>query len=79
MFVVLVAAFLSWVNPDPYNVIVRTLKAATEPVFYRVRKYCPFVMINGIDLSPLVVLLVLQIVNGVVVQSLLQIGARLAH
>ena len=37
IFVIIVAAFLSWVNPDPYNAIVRTLRALTEPVLYRVR------------------------------------------
>ena len=31
-FVIIVAALLSWVNPDPYNPIVRTLRALTEPV-----------------------------------------------
>ncbi len=78
IFVVIVAAFLSWVRPDPYNAIVRTLRALTEPVFYRIRKAFPFVMVNGIDLSPIVALVALQLLNGVVVQSLLQLGLRLA-
>ena len=37
-FVIIVAALLSWVNPDPYNPIVRTLRALTEPIYYRIRK-----------------------------------------
>ena len=78
IFVIIVAAFLSWVKPDPYNAIVRTLRALTEPVFYRIRKTFPFVMISGIDLSPIVALVALQLLNGVVVQSLLQLGQRLA-
>ena len=78
IFVIIVAAFLSWVNPDPYNAIVRTLRALTEPVLYRVRKYMPFVMVNGLDLSPIVVLVALQLVNGVVVQSLMQLGLKLS-
>jgi len=77
IFVIIVAAFLSWVNPDPYNVIVRTMRAMTEPVFYRIRKWLPFVMVNGFDLSPIVALIALQLVNGVVVQSLLELGLRL--
>ena len=78
IFVIIVAAFLSWVNPDPYNAIVRTLRALTEPVLYRVRRYLPFVMVNGIDLSPIVVLVALQLLNGVVVQSLMQLGLKLS-
>ena len=42
IFVIIVAAFLSWVNPDPYNAIVRTLRALTEPVLYRILKHLPF-------------------------------------
>ena len=78
IFVIIVAAFLSWVNPDPYNAIVRTLRALTEPVLYRVRGHLPFVMVNGIDLSPIVVLVALQLLNGVVVQSLMQLGLKLS-
>lgn len=78
IFVIIVAAFLSWVNPDPYNAIVRTLRALTEPVLYRVHRHLPFVMVNGIDLSPIVVLVALQLLNGVVVQSLMQLGLKLA-
>ena len=77
IFVIIVAAFLSWVNPDPYNAIVRTLRALTEPVLYRILKHLPFVMVNGIDLSPIVALVALQLLNGVVVQSLHQLGLRL--
>ena len=40
-WVVIVAAVLSWVRPDPYPV-VRALRTLTEPVFYRVRKWLPF-------------------------------------
>ncbi len=35
-WVIIVAALLSWVRPDPYNPIVRFLRAVTDPVFYRV-------------------------------------------
>ena len=42
-WVVIVAAVLSWVRPDPYNPVVRALRTLTEPVFYRVRKWLPFI------------------------------------
>ena len=51
-WVVIVAAVLSWVRPDPYNPVVRALRTLTEPVFYRVRKWLPFTYTNGIDFSP---------------------------
>ncbi len=57
VLIVIVSALISWVNPDPYNPIVRFLRSVTEPVFYRVRKTLPFVMLGGFDLSPIVVIL----------------------
>ena len=73
-WVVIVAAVLSWVRPDPYNPVVRAL---TEPVFYRVRKWLPFTYTNGIDFSPVVVLLVIQLINRIVIASLAQFAATL--
>ncbi len=59
-FVIIGAVLVSWVNADPWNPIVRFLRAATEPVFRWVRRVLPFVVIGGLDLSPLVVLVGLQ-------------------
>ncbi len=75
--VIIVSALLSWVNPDPYNVLVRTMRMLTEPVYYRIRKYLPFVYISGIDLSPVVLLLALQFINMAVVRSIYQLGVSL--
>lgn len=59
-WVVIISALMTWVRPDPYHPVVRFLRAMTEPVFYRIRRAMPFVMIGGFDLSPVVVLLVIQ-------------------
>ena len=36
-WIVIISALLSWVNPDPYNPIVRFLHSVTEPVFRPIR------------------------------------------
>ena len=69
-WVVIISALLSWVRPDPYSPIVRTLRALTEPVFWRVRKHLPFVYVSGIDLSPVVVLLTVQFLDMVLIECL---------
>jgi YggT family protein len=69
-WVVIISALLSWVNPDPYNPIVRTLRALTEPVFWRTRRLLPFTFVGGIDLSPVAVLLALQFVDYVLTRLL---------
>lgn len=71
-WIVIIAAVITWVRPDPYNPIVRGLRLLTEPVFYYVRKWMPFTYRSGLDFSPLVVVLVIQLVNLIVVKSLIQ-------
>lgn len=76
-WIVVIAALITWVKPDPYNIIVRTLRRLTEPVFYQVRKWLPFTYTSGIDFSPVVVLLAIELINRIVVRSLAQYAAQL--
>jgi YggT family protein len=76
-WILLAAAVLSWVNPDPNNPIVRFLRAVTDPVLYRVRRALPFVYAGGIDFSPLLVMLAIQFVKIFVVQSLYELALRI--
>jgi YggT family protein len=77
-WIVVAGVVLSWVNPDPYNPIVRFIRSVTEPVFYRVRRLLPFLVISGIDLSPIVILLGVEILRTIVVRSLYELSMRLA-
>ncbi|HZF60621.1 YggT family protein [Desulfovibrio sp.] len=76
-WIVIIAAVLTWVRPDPYNPIVRTLRTLTEPVFYRVRKWLPFTYSSGMDFSPVVVLLAIELFNRIVIASLAQYAMTL--
>lgn len=62
IFILLARAFASWLNPDPYNPIVRFLYLTTEPVLAPVRRILPIA--GGIDFSPLVVLLILYLIRN---------------
>ena len=53
IWIVIIAALVSWVRPDPYNPIVQALYRLTEPVYAWIRRYIPTV-VGGIDLAPLV-------------------------
>ena len=63
-WVIIISAILSWVNADPYNPIVRFLRAVTEPVFYRIRRWMPIVIVGGFDLSPILVLVAIFFVQS---------------
>lgn len=70
IWVIIISALLSWVNPDPYNPIVRTLRALTEPALWRARRMLPFLYINGIDLSPVALILTVMFARIVLTRSL---------
>lgn len=75
MYVIIARAILSWVNPDPYNPIVRFLYRATEPVLDRVRRILP--AMGSLDLSPLLVLLAIFFLQKFLVASLFDLATRL--
>ena len=69
-YIVVASAILSFVNPDPYNPIVKFLRGVTEPAYVIVRRYLPFVYIGGFDLSPIIVIFAIQFCKFAVVRNL---------
>jgi len=76
MWIIIIRALISWVSPDPYNPIVQFLRAATDPVLYRVRRWLP-VSFGGIDFSPLIVIAGIIFLQAFLVQSLLDLSRAL--
>ena len=68
MWIVIARAVISWVNPDPYNPIVRFLINATEPVLWRLRKALP--SLGNLDLSPMILILAILFLQNFLVASL---------
>jgi len=66
VWVVIIASLLSFVQPDPNNTIVQVLYKLTEPALSFVRKKLPFVVMSGIDLSPLVIIFGLQFIDIII-------------
>jgi YggT family protein len=63
IWIIIISALLSFVRPDPTNPIVQALYRLTEPVYYWVRRKMPFVIISGIDLSPIIIIFALQFLD----------------
>ena len=76
IWVIIAAALISWVRPDPYNQIVQLLYRLTEPVDDRLRRLVPTV-IGGVDLAPIIVLLALQFTDLFFVRLLHEFAASL--
>jgi len=71
IWIVIIAALLSFVRPDPRNPIVQILYRLTEPVYDVLRRKMPFLIVGGIDLSPLVIILGLQFIDTFMMRALL--------
>ncbi len=78
MWIIIIRALISWVNPDPYNPIVQFLVRMTEPVLKPIRNLLPTWKI-GIDLSPLIAVLVIIFLDYAVVQNLKEWGMSLKY
>ena len=70
MWVVIIAALITWVQPNPYNPIVRFLWNVTEPVYRWIRRYIPTVF-GGFDIAPIILILALQfleiLINNIII------------
>lgn len=62
-WLVIIAAVISWVSPDPRNPIVRFLYRTTEPILRPFRKILPPQRTGGIDLSPILVILLILFIE----------------
>ena len=68
-WIIIARAILSWVNPDPFNPIVRFLYRVTEPVLRPIRRRLPTYQI-GLDLSPMILILALYFLDSFLVDFL---------
>ena len=69
-WVIIIRALISWVSPDPYNPVVRFLGQITEPLLKPLRKLVPPRMTGGIDVSPILAILLIQLVRYTLIYSL---------
>ena len=70
-WVIIAAAVISWVTPNPYNPVVRLLRRLTEPVLAPIRSLLPPWKTFGLDFSPMIVILLIQWVVPVVLRALM--------
>jgi YggT family protein len=75
IWIIIARAIVSWVSPDPYNPVVRFLYRATEPALRPIRRRMPIAM--GLDLSPVVLILVLYFIDWFLVSSLRDLALSL--
>jgi YggT family protein len=73
---ILIQVVLSWVNPGGYNPAVSLLYSLNEPLLGRARRILP--PIQGFDLSPILVIIALQLAKILIVAPIADLGRQLA-
>lgn len=63
IFVIIAAALISWVRPDPFNPIVQLLYRLSAPAYNLVRKLRIPTIFGGIDIAPIIILLGLEFIS----------------
>lgn len=76
LFAIIIQVVISWVNPGAYNPVTSLLYSLTEPLLAPARRLIP--PISGLDLSPLVVLVLLQLTSMLIIAPLRDTALRLA-
>lgn len=76
MWVIIISALISWLNPDPYNPIVRFLYSITNPVLRPIRNIIGY-RLGPIDISPLIAILVIIFIKRFLITSLFDLGYKL--
>ncbi|HEB78219.1 MAG TPA: YggT family protein [Methylothermaceae bacterium] len=76
IYAIILQAILSWINPDPYNPVYALLTDLTEPVLRPCRRLIP--TMGGLDLSPLIALVALQVLKMLIMPPLQKLALMLA-
>ena len=72
---IIIQAFLSWIAPDPRNPIVSVLNSITAPILSKARTVLPST--PGVDFSPIIALVALQLTLMLIVNPLHDAGKML--
>ncbi|BCX82529.1 YggT family protein [Methylomarinovum caldicuralii] len=76
IYAIIIQAVMSWINPDPYNPVYALLTDLTEPVLRPCRRLIP--ALGGLDLSPLLALVGLQVLKMLILPPLQKLVLMLA-
>ncbi len=76
MIAILIQVVLSWIQPGSYNPVIGLVNRLSEPLMAPARRIIP--PISGLDLSPLVVLILLQLTLILLVSPIKDLGRMLA-
>ena len=75
-WIILIRAVLSWIQPNPYNPLVRTIYKLVDPVTYKISRIIP-TMVGMIDFAPFILMILIVFLQRFLIRSLFDLGTRM--
>ena len=76
LFIIIVQVIISWVNPNVYNPITTIMYQISEPILKPIRQFIP--SSGGLDFSPLVALIIINLLMILIISPLMDLGQKLS-
>ena len=77
LFIIIVQVIISWINPDAYNPITMIMHQLSEPILRPVRRIIPSA--GGFNFSPLIILVIINLLMILLISPLMDVGHSLRH
>ncbi len=75
-WIILIRAVLSWIQPNPYNPLVRTIYKLVDPVTYKISRIIP-TRVGMIDFAPFILMILIVFLQRFLIRSLFELGTRI--
>jgi YggT family protein len=75
-WIILIRAVLSWIQPNPYNPLVRTIYKLVDPVTFRISRIIP-TRLGMIDFAPFILMILIVFLQRFLIRSLFDLGTRM--
>ena len=76
LFIIFVQVIISWINPNTYNPITTIMHQISEPILKPARQIIPSA--GGLDFSPLIALVIINLLMILVISPLMDLGQKLS-
>ena len=76
LFIIIIQVIISWINPNVYNPITTIMYQISEPILKPIRQFIP--SSGGLDFSPLVALIIINLLMILIISPLMDLGQKLS-
>ena len=76
LFIIIIQVIISWINPNVYNPITTIMHQISEPILKPIRQFIP--SSGGLDFSPLVALIIINLLMILIISPLMDLGQKLS-